>query len=116
MMRFALIIITLLTTSLFLNSCASKKGLDKEWEVLLDKDLSKWDKFIGVPHYTLCLEGYEKGNGIKGTPIGLNNDPLNVLSAVEIDGDVALKISGQIYGGISTKKEFENYHLTLMYK
>jgi len=101
---------------LTLNSCESKKVTNQNWEPLLDMSLSQWDKFIGVPHYTVDLEGYEKGNGMKGTPIGLNNDPLNVFSAVEMDGEAVLKISGEIYGGLTSKKEYENYHLRMMVK
>ncbi|KGL62304.1 hypothetical protein PHEL85_2097 [Polaribacter sp. Hel1_85] len=33
-----------------------------------------------------------------------------------MDGETVLKISGQIYGAVSTKKEYENYHLRMMYK
>lgn len=97
-------------------SCGSKTVKDQNWEPLLDMKLSQWDKFVGVPHYSVELDGYEKGDGMEGTPLGLNNDPLNVFSTVEIDGETVLKISGQIYGAVSTKKEYENYHLHMMYK
>lgn len=99
-----------------LTSCGSKTSNDQNWESLLDKDLEHWDKFVGVPHYSLELDGYEKGDGMEGTPLGLNNDPLNVFSTVVMDGETILKISGQIYGAVSTKKEYENYHLRMMYK
>ena len=80
-------------------------------------DLSKWDKFIGAPHHTVEIEGYEKGNGMdEGTPLGLNNDPLNVFSMVEMEGEPVLAISGEVYGGVNTKKEYENYHLSLQFK
>src|SRR5210317_888730 len=62
------------------------------------------------------VEGYQKGDGKRGTPIGLNNDPLNVFSVVEMDGQQVLKVSGEVYGGLSTKQEFENYHLSLEFK
>jgi len=26
---------------------------ESQWESLLDKNLSKWDVFMGVPHYTV---------------------------------------------------------------
>jgi len=89
---------------------------DSDWEYLLDKDLSKWDVFIGVPHHTVDIDGYEKGDGMNGTPLGLNNDPLNVYSTVEMDGETVLKVDGIIYGGLSTKKEYENYHLSMTFK
>lgn len=86
------------------------------WEYLLDKDLSKWDVFIGVPHHTVNIQGYEKGDGMNGTPLGLNNDPLQVYSTIQIDDEVVLKVDGIIYGGLSTKKEYENYHLSMQFR
>lgn len=105
-----------ITIALIVNSCGSKTANDQTWEPLLDMNLGKWDKFIGVPHYSVELEGYEKGDGMEGIPLGLNNDPLNVFSTLEMDGETVLKVSGQIYGAVSTKKEYENYHLRMMYK
>ncbi len=101
---------------LILMSFKVKKGEEGTWEVLLDKTLSNWDVFIGVPHHTLDLKGYEKGDGMNGTPIGLNKDPLNIFSMIEMDGEEVLKVTGVIYGGISTKKVYENYHLSLKFK
>ncbi len=86
------------------------------WQTLLDAELSQWDIFMGVPHYSVELEGYEKGDGRNGTPIGLHKDPLQVFQ-VEMEGkEPVLHISGEIYGGLSTKQEYENYHLTLQFK
>lgn len=102
---------------LVMSSCNSKKSTNQEWEHLLDMELSQWDEFVGAPHHTVAIEGYEKGNGMdEGTPVGLNNDPLNVFSTIEMDGEPVLKISGEIYGAVTTKKEYENYHLSLMFK
>lgn len=99
------------------SSCSSKKVTTSEWENLLDLELTQWDEFVGAPHYSVDIEGYEKGNGMEeGAALGLNNDPLNVFSAIEMDGEPVLKVSGQIYGAVTTKKEYENYHLSLMFK
>lgn len=92
------------------------KAIEPKWVNLLDEDLSQWEKFIGVPHYTVPLEGYPKGDGMNGTPIGLNEDPLNVFSVQIEDGMPVLYITGQIYGGLTTKKEYGNYHLKLEFK
>lgn len=89
---------------------------ETQWEMLLDKDLSKWDIFMGVPHYSVPLEGYEKGNGMKGTPIGLGKDPLNVFTVKKMDGEQVLQITGQIYAGLSTKADYENYHFSTEFK
>ena len=48
--------------------------------------------------------------------MGLNNDVKNVFSMLEQDGQPVLHISGEIYGGLTTKAEFENYHLSLQVK
>lgn len=112
-------VLLLLSTAIIcmvLTNCGSLKVENENWEKLLDENLSKWDVFIGVPHYSVDLEGVEKGDGMKGTPLGLNKDPLNVFSAIEMEGETVLKISGEIYGGINTKKEYENYHLSMMVK
>jgi len=99
------------------SSCGAKKTSTSEWENLLDFKLTKWDEFVGAPHHTVDIEGYEKGNGMdEGEPLGLNNDPLNVFSIVEMNGEPVLKISGEIYGAVTTKQEYENYHLSLMFK
>lgn len=100
------------------NSCTTQKAVsdEKNWENFLDLNLSKWDKFMGVPHYSAKLEGYKKGNGMKGTPIGLNKDPLNVFTTKEENGEVILNVTGEIYGRLSTKKIYENYLLTFQMK
>ncbi|MEO9513491.1 MAG: DUF1080 domain-containing protein [Flavobacteriaceae bacterium] len=99
-----------------LKKAPTNSSENTNWESLLDKDLSKWDIFMGVPHYSVDLEGYEKGNGMKGTPIGLGKDPLNVFSVKEIDGEQVLHITGEIYAGLSTKSAFENYHFSTEFK
>lgn len=108
--------IILLSLSAILWGCKAQKGASKgetaTWEFLLDDQLSKWDIFMGVPHYSVELEGYEKGDGRKGTPIGLNKDPLNVFTTSKEGDEIILNVSGEVYAGLSTKKEYENYHLS----
>ncbi|MEL7121988.1 MAG: ThuA domain-containing protein [Bacteroidota bacterium] len=92
--------------------------LSEGWQDLLDENLSHWDKFLGVPHHTTPLDStYEKGDGMRGAPpLGLNNDPLNVFS-IKMENDQAiLAVSGQMYGGLSTKEVYQNYHLQLQFK
>ena len=67
------------------------------------QDLSGWDTYIAPAADSL-------------PPPGLNNDPTHVFSVATVDGSTALHVSGEIYGGISTQQEFENYHLTLEFK
>jgi type 1 glutamine amidotransferase len=86
------------------------------WNNLLDQNLTQWDKFIGVPHYSISLPGHPSGDGMNGTPIGLNNDPLDVFKVEQENGVPVLHISGQIYGGLSTKQEVGNYHFKAEFK
>ncbi len=81
------------------------------WQYLLnDKDLSGWDVYLG-PQFP---PDSEDRTGVK--PIGLNKDEKKVFSVVTEDGAKALRITGEQFGGISTVKEFENYHLQLQFK
>lgn len=88
-----------------------------QWKSLLDKDLSQWEVFMGVPHTSVDLTGVVKSDDVReGVPMGLNNDPKQVFSTIVLDGDTVLKVSGEIYGGLTTKQEFSNYHLKLFFK
>lgn len=71
---------------------------------------------MGVPHHSVKLDGVEKGDGMNGTPIGLNQDPLRVFQVVEDGKQSVLAISGEIYGGLSTKQSYQNYHLQFEFK
>lgn len=84
---------------------------------LLNNDLSYWYKWLGNPHVSVTglPEGTEKGDGINGKPLGLK-DPKNVFSVINLFGEKVLKVTGEIYGGLTTKAEYQNYHLHLAYK
>jgi hypothetical protein len=105
---FVLVVVSVLT------SCKPDKG---EWTSLLDKDLTKWDMYLG----------YRLKNGFDGKrpvdekgqtmdPIGYNRNESNVFSVDILNGEPVLHITGEIYGCVFTKEEFANYHLTLKYK
>ncbi len=81
------------------------------WQYLFNgKNLDGWDTYLG-PQFPAV--GDDR-TGI--APIGLNNDPKQTFSVVTEDGEKALRISGEQFGGISTKDIFENYHLQLQFK
>lgn len=74
----------------------------EKWTSLFNgKDLQGWDIYLKP----------EKGN-----PGGLNNDPKKVFTIVSTEGEPAIRISGEITGAISTKKEYSDYHLQLLFK
>ena len=61
------------------------------------KDLTGWDTYLAG--------GY-----------GLNNDPKKVFTVVETDGAPAIRVSGEIYGAITTHAGFTNLHIRLEFK
>jgi hypothetical protein len=87
------------------------------WINLLDNKLSKWEIYQSY-RFKDSYKGQqpkdEDGNLIQ--PIGYNKNEANVFSVTEENGEPVLHITGEIYGCIFTKQDFENYHLTLKVK
>src|SRR5450432_3271837 len=84
---------------------------------LLDKNLSQWEMYQSYRHTeTYNGEIPKDANGENIKPIGYNKNEGNVFSVKEENGDPVLRISGEIYGCLFTKKEFENYDLKLKVK
>ena len=93
--------IIFLATLLGVSAC-SKATTEPEWMQLFNgKDLSGWDTFLS----------YRPGSGSKKI-IGVNQDPEGVFSVV----DGAVRISGKIWGALTSQQEFENFHLRLEFK
>src|ERR1043166_9742665 len=75
-----------------------------EWRPLFNgKDLSGWDTSLGPP------PGSRE-------PLGWNKDPRGVFTAVEVDGEPAVRISGEVYGALTTHEVFTNFHLRVEFK
>ena len=91
---------------------------DEGWKPLMNgKDLSGWETWLTRPHKSSVVDGLAKNEkGEYAEALGLNRDPNRVFSIVEVDGAPALRISGEVWGGISTKEEFENYHFRAEFK
>jgi len=94
---------------------AASVAQDRErWTPL---DISAWDSYLGKPGKLSDVPGQPKnGTGEYTQPLGLNNDPNRVFSAVVVDGAPAIRISGEIFGALITREEFENYHLRFDFK
>jgi hypothetical protein len=74
------------------------------WTSLFNgKNLEGWDTWLGKPHQAKEV-------------VGLNKDPKGVYSVVTIDGKPAIRITGEIFGALTSKQDFENYHLRLCFK
>ena len=87
----------------------------ESWTQLLDPKLSQWEKWMGAPHPSVegLLAGIERSQHPKdGLPMGLNNDPKNVFRIVEENGQLVLYITGEIWGGLTTPKEYGDYHFS----
>jgi hypothetical protein len=95
-----------------------QKAGENAWRPLFNgKDLTGWETWLGRPHRS--VEGIELKKNEKGEyteSVGLNKDPKNVYSVVTVDGEPALRISGEIWGAVTTKDEYENYQLRLEFK
>lgn len=76
---------------------------EKPNSLLNGKNLKGWNTYIGPK---------EKG----GVPVGLNVDPLKIFSVVDLNGAKVLRISGEVNASVATEKEYENYHLRMVFK
>lgn len=88
-----------------------------EWSPLIDKELSEWDTYLSFQHqndYDGSPPMDASGNKIE--PIGINKPNFNVFSTFEENEEVIIKVSGEYYGCLASKQEYENYHLQVQYK
>ncbi|MGC3943278.1 MAG: DUF1080 domain-containing protein [Chryseolinea sp.] len=92
-------------------------GKTDEWTPLLDKNLSQWDTYLSYRHqigYNGNVPKDSLGNAI--SPVGYSKDESHVFSVLNEPGDPVLRVSGEIYGCLFTRKSYENYHLKLQVK
>ncbi len=102
-------IASFLLSSLFAMSFINSSQ-QSDWTNLFNgKDLGGWDTWLGTP-----LD--DAGKKLSEMPVGLNKDPDHVFTIVEQNAEKIIRISGEKWGGISTKNEYENFHLQLMFK
>lgn len=86
--------------------CAAAKA--EPWIKLLDRNLSQFDVYLSYP-------GADMASVIAKTapadllPLGLNPTGQDVFSVIEEHGRPVLKITGEIYGAVATRQEFENF-------
>jgi hypothetical protein len=89
---------------------AYNRGDSEGWVSLFNgKNLSGWDTYLGVP-------ADENGKRLSEEPIGLNKDPNHVFSVVKDGSENVIRISGENVGAITSKKEFSDYHLQLLFR
>ena len=85
------------------------------WRPLLDEKLSNFDVYLSYrgDQIMSVLQGKAPAS-LK--PVGLNPARQDVFTVIQQDGKPVLRISGEIYGCISTREDFSNYHLKAQYK
>ncbi len=84
----------------------------EQWDLLLDPELTRWDNYLSYRFEP----GYD-GSKPNADPIGLNQPKGDdVFSTFEENGETILRISGEVYGAITTQAEYRNYHLKLKVK
>jgi hypothetical protein len=97
------VVLALITLAVVVAPARAREPKNAGKQLFNGKDLSGWDTWLGRPFQ-------EK------TEVGLNNDPKKVYTVVEADGKPAIRISGEIFGALTSKDDFENYHLSLEFK
>ena len=93
----------------------AEKSKAAPWQALLDAKLSKFDVYLSYRGDQIM--SVIKGDAPKSLrPIGLNPPGQAIFNVSEQDGKPVLRITGEIYGCLSTKQPFRNYHLVAQFK
>lgn len=110
---------TLLLVLLMLGIAGPPAETQIRWTSLWNgKDLDEWTTWMRQPEPTSAVPGLKRdADGKYVEPIGSGRDPLNVFTvAPDVDGQPAIRISGEVYGELRTKRSFKDYHLKLQFK
>jgi 3-keto-disaccharide hydrolase len=88
------------------------------WTALFNgHDLTGWETWLGIPDKSVTgLDLPRDQEGRYTAPLGLNVDPRHVFTVVEVDGKPAIRISGEGFGALTGKQEYDDFHLRLEFK
>jgi hypothetical protein len=88
------------------------------WTSLFNgRDLTGWETFLGKPHKTSDVPGLARNEqGEYSAHVGVGRDPTRVFSIVDIEGGPAIRISGEIFGALTTLAPFGDYHLRFEFR
>jgi hypothetical protein len=109
MYKTTIALLGLATTSLLANTSIN----------LLDNGLERFEIWMGIPHTTvtgLPDDTFQADDVTKGEPMGLDADVKDVFTIIHEEGVPILKITGEIYGGLTTLDSFENYRFSTLFK
>jgi hypothetical protein len=97
--------------------CGAYLKPEHQWKPLLDKSLSKWEIYQSFRHKNGYKgEAPKDANGELIKPVGYNKNEGNEFSTINENGELILKIGGDIYGDLFTNEEYQNYDLKLKVK
>jgi hypothetical protein len=72
---------------------------------------------MGIPHKSrLGLDLPKTPDGNYAEPLGENVDPRGVYTVVSVDGQPALRVSGELFGALTSIESFSNYHLLVKWR
>ena len=111
--RWLVISIGVLATTTITPSAQS--GWTSLWN---GKNLDGWTTWMRQPEPSSEVPGLARGaDGRYTEPIGSDRDPLKVFTvAPDVDGAPAIRISGEVFGELRTKRSFKDYHLKFQFK
>lgn len=100
-MKYSFYFTLIILSVVIFSSCSSSTNTEEWIKLFNGSDLSGWDTYLS----------YQPGGGDESI-LGVNNDPDGIYSVV----DGSIKIDGRVWGALTSKKEYENYHLRLKFK
>jgi hypothetical protein len=85
---------------------AAEETSTRGWAPLFNgRDLTGWETWLGIPDKSVAgLDLPRDQDGRYAEVLGLNRDPKQVFSVVEVDGKPAIRISGEIFGALTGKQ------------
>ncbi|PYQ55896.1 MAG: DUF1080 domain-containing protein [Acidobacteria bacterium] len=117
-MRWARALAVAVLASVGAMAAEKPRAAAEDWRPLFDgRDLSGWDTWLGIPHPS--VQGLDRPRNAEGRytePLGLNVDPKHVFTVVSTDGAPAIRISGEIFGALTSRDELDDFHVRLEFK
>jgi hypothetical protein len=102
-MKMRPILCVLVFCTVLKNLAASYTAPASEWKALFNgTDLSNWEIFVATPN--------------AATPVVPDKDSKGIFKWEQVGGTGALHVSGEGYGGITTRDEFDNFHFRVDFK
>ncbi|QJR80078.1 DUF1080 domain-containing protein [Alteromonas pelagimontana] len=91
----------------------------QEWKPLFDANMSQWESYLSYRHdaaYDGTAPKDSAGNVIP--PIGVGNgiDDFGVFTIAMQDNQPVLRVSGEIYGAVTTLASFRNYRFKVQFR